>query len=129
MPTIRTRTLLAAVAVLLVAVYLTVGSPLYLRCTPDFVASRLLVATPIGSPQQSVLQHLRERRLVPNGPYQSKIEPGYSYPPTDVHGEYWLRVLLGEYGLLFTTSVEAFYVFDASGQLVGVSIRKTTDAL
>jgi hypothetical protein len=40
-----------------------------------------------------------------------------------------MHELIGEYRVVFWTSVEAFYIFDAEGNLREIRVRKSVDAL
>ena len=117
----------AFVGVALVA-YLIFGAPLYLRLPSSTIENVLIRETPLGTSIDDVISSLKQSGLTPKGPFENSIRPGH-YPKSYVHGEYWAVVLLGEYRVLFVTSVEAFYIFNGAGELVGVGVRKSVDAL
>ena len=54
---------------------------------------------------------------------------GQAFRLAAVGGDGYVLVMMGEYGLIFVTSVEAFYIFGSNGRLVDVKVRKSTDSL
>ncbi|WP_242162949.1 hypothetical protein [Lysobacter sp. M15] len=87
----------------------------------DRIESQLLEETPIGSSEDQVLAHLRANGLKPAPLWRGSVEPNTIYPPNTIAGN--------RYTIIFTTSVEAFYVFGQDQRLVEIAVRKTTDAL
>jgi hypothetical protein len=100
-----------------------------LRLDEHAIELQLLVKTPSGTSQAQVLEYLGTYDVKPSILWQGKIPADSSYPPTSVGGDGYVRVLMGEYGLIFVTSVEAFYIFGSNGRLVDVKVRKSTDTL
>jgi len=111
----------------LLAVPLVRNWPWYLDQT--LIESRLLTETPLGSSEDDVLAHLQAKNLKPAPVWRGTVSPHTIYPPTTVAGTSFTHAVVGEYSLIFTTSVEAFYVFGQDRRLVEIAVRKTTDAL
>ncbi|MBF6023961.1 hypothetical protein [Lysobacter niastensis] len=97
--------------------------------SPEKIESRLLEATPIGSSEDQVLAHLQAQGLKPAPLWRGAVAPNTAYPPSTVAGGSFTHTVVGEYSLIFTTSVEAFYIFGVDQRLVEIAVRKTTDAL
>lgn len=95
----------------------------------DRIESQLLEETPIGSSEDQVLAHLRANGLKPAPLWRGSVEPNTIYPPNTIAGNSFTHAVVGEYTIIFTTSVEAFYVFGQDQHLVEIAVRKTTDAL
>lgn len=85
--------------------------------------------TPLGSTEQEVIAHLNEEGISYEGPVRARVDPSLSYPPSTVPGSSFIRALVSEYGIIFTTSIESFYIFGDDGFLSEISVRKTTDSL
>lgn len=98
------------------------------RVSEQSIAARELETTPLGATETAVLNALIRRNRQPSPMWRGVIEPGSSYPVSARGGASYTRVALAEYGIVFKTSVEAFYIFDGDRRLVEVGIRKTTDA-
>ena len=47
------------------------------------------------------------------------------YPPSRVGGASFVTAEIASYRFPFATSVEAFYIFDARGNLTDISVRRT----
>ena len=118
--------LVAAIA--LVLGVLIFGPSPYLYRDSKSVETYLLAKTPLGSSEEQVLTYLRQAGLDPKSPWRGDIPAG-SYPPTSIGGKSYVDAVVGRYSMPFTTSVEAFYIFDSKRRLVDVRVRKTTDAL
>jgi len=95
----------------------------------ESIAAHLGSKTPLGTSEAAVMTYLKENDMNPDALRTAHVDPDSSYPPSSVEGESFIRALAGEYGVVFTTSVESFYIFDSDGMLVDIKIRKTTDAL
>ena len=91
--------------------------------------AHLATQTPQGSSESEVQAYLEDNAVSFTPPWRGPIEPSSEYSPSSVAGSSLIRALVGEYTVVFVTSVEAYYVFDADRRLVGISVRKTTDAL
>lgn len=102
------------------------GSLLHL--STNEIERHLLIATPLGSTEAEVLSYLQDKHIS-GSIKRAHVRPGVDYPPTAVEGNSFIHESIGEYGLLFQTSVEAFWVFNSAGRLVDLKVRKTTDAL
>lgn len=89
----------------------------------------LVGKTPLGSTETEVLTSLR-RRGVSAQPWHGHIQPSppNDYPLTKVGGKGFIHESIGHYRLVFRTDVEAFYIFDGSGKLVDLRVRKSVDA-
>lgn len=98
------------------------------RATPEVISSRMLEETPLGSSEALVLDALAKQDRKPAPMWRGVIAPGSDYPLTTRGGSSFTHVVLAQYGIVFTTSVEAFYIFDSNQRLIEVGIRKTTDA-
>jgi hypothetical protein len=95
------------------------------------IESYLLQKTPLGSSEEEVISYLREggARLQIEDPWRGNVAPNTGHPPNTVAGSSYIDAVVGEYRLVFTTSVEAYYIFDSDRRLVEIAIRKTIDAL
>ena len=127
--TIRHRYVLVALATAL----LVAGAAAWkftpsLYRSPQFIEAELLEKTPIGDAEAPVVQVIKQQGRQAAVHRHMHIPAGSDYPPTKVAGEGFAVVLLGEYWAPFRTSVEAFYVFDSTNRLVGITVRKTIDA-
>ncbi len=89
----------------------------------------LLRETPLGSSRDDCLAFAGERvwgtRVRLNGGFMKQD----SLKPIEIVGDTSFSANLGHYWLPFRTDVEAFWGFDASGRLVEIWVRKSTDAL
>jgi hypothetical protein len=95
------------------------------------IESYLLQRTPLGSSEEEVISNLRESgaRLQIEEPWRGNVAPNTGFPPNTVAGSSYIVAVVGEYRVVFTTSVAAFYIFDSDRRLVEIAIRKTVDAL
>lgn len=75
------------------------------------VESHLLTKTPLNSTEQQVLDYLQSAGLKPEPTWRGDLEANQKYPPNTIPGKSVIRVLVGEFQLVFVTSVEAFYIF------------------
>jgi hypothetical protein len=96
--------------------------------SPDRVEAYLLTKTPLGTPEAGVTAWLRTRGRE-EVPRKVSIRPNSDYPVTRTGGAAFIHTVVAEYRLIFWTSVEAFYTFDASGRLVDLRVRATVDGL
>ena len=101
----------------------------YLYRSSESVEAYLKSETPLGTPEAAVMAYLKENEMNPDAIRRVHVTISTSYPPSSVEGESFIRALVGEYDIVFTTSVESFYTFDSDGMLADIKIRKTTDAL
>jgi hypothetical protein len=97
--------------------------------SPDYIEFHLLADTPHGSSESEVIDHLRTIGAKYKEPWRGSVEPNTGYPPTAVAGSSFISALVAEYTIVFTTSVEVFYIFDSNRLLVEIAVRKSTDAL
>jgi ABC-type dipeptide/oligopeptide/nickel transport system permease component len=97
--------------------------------SPAAIQSQLLAETPLGTSEEQVLRYLQARGLKPAPLWRGTVAANTIYPPSTAAGNSFTHAVVGEYGLIFTTSVEAFYVFGRDRRLVEIAVRKTTDAL
>ena len=97
--------------------------------SPAQIEDHLLADTPLGSSEDKVIAHLRRSGAEFEDPWRGQLDPNTSYPPNTLPGDSYIRAVVAEYRVVFTTSVEAFYIFDANRHLVEVAVRKSTDAL
>lgn len=96
---------------------------------PDRIEAHLLAETPLGTSEEAVFARLKANGVEPTPVWRGEVRPNTSFPPTTVAGSSFAHVAIAEYRIIFTTTVEAFYVFDADRRLVDIAVRKTTDAL
>jgi hypothetical protein len=96
--------------------------------SPAQIESYLLRQTPLGASEMDVTRWLdtRGRQTVP---IKANIPPNSDYPLTRTGGAAAIHLTVAEYRLIFWAAVEAFYVFDQSGHLVDVRVRRTIDSL
>ena len=97
-----------------------------LRLDPEVIESKLLSGTPVGTSEDQVLRHLQSKGLKPTPIWRGNIEVahlGNDYPASS-----FSRIDLGDYGLIFETSVEALYLFGQDQRLLEISVRKSTDS-
>ena len=99
------------------------------RQDENIIKDYLLKNTPIGSSEQKVISYLEANDMDYNSPWRGEVEAGTGHPPNGIPGSSFISAVAGEYGLIFVTSVETFYIFDLNRSLVEIAIRKTTDAL
>jgi hypothetical protein len=118
---------LAAAALLSVAALLVLNWTWYQ--SEDRIKAHLLAETPVGTSEASVVSRLRANGVEPGEIWRGPVPPNTGYPPSTVPGHSFLHVVVGEYRIVFTTSIEAFYIFDAERRLAEITVRKTTDAL
>lgn len=119
-----------------VFVFLVVAGGLALAILPnwrwhlstDRIESRLLIETPIGSSEDQVLANLHAKGLKPVPLWRGIVAANTMYPPNTITGSSFTHAVVGEYTLIFTTSVEAFYIFGQDQLLVEIAVRKTTDS-
>ena len=98
--------------------------------SPKTIERHLLRKTPLGSSEADVLRFLRQQGVsadVATG--HIPPSPPSDYPLTKIGGEAFIHESIAHYRLVFRTDVEVFYIFDASGKLVDLRVRKTVDAL
>ena len=93
------------------------------------IESYLLTETPLGSSEDQVLAYLRSQDFNPAPTWRGVVEPNTIYPPNAVAGNSFIRATVGEYMMVFTTSVEAFYIFGPDRRLVEIAVRKSTESL
>src|SRR5262249_31595214 len=93
------------------------------------VQSYLIKTTPLGSSEDDVIAYLRRSGARSDKPWRGQVTAGgpRAYPPNTVAGSSFIRAVVN-YRLVFATSVEAFYIFDANRRLVEIAVRETTDA-
>lgn len=119
--------LLGASAIILVLLNVTACSSL--RESSVAIRRTLLFQTPIGSSQEEVLTVLNEHQYK-----ASQSNSGFlrqeRHEPTAVIGVSSIRAELGDYWVppFLTTSVTAFWGFDADKKLLDIWVWKTTDA-
>jgi hypothetical protein len=113
------RKLIVWVTAIVVAIvgFIAASSPL--RKSEDDIRAWLETQTPIGSSLESVISYAQKQKWYDARAQGSDGETG----PIYVRGE------LGEYGLVFATSVTVFWEFDSMSRLERIRIWKTVDAL
>ena len=95
------------------------------------IKAYLLTQTPVGSREAEVLAWLETRNVstevdhFPRKIEGQQIERSYDFPIRGRFIDGMIHEVVAEYGL-FTTSVEAFYVFN-EGHLVDIGVRTTAD--
>lgn len=97
-----------------------------LRMPEGVLTAHLSHATPIGSTEEEVIAYANRSGCEADGPYRNELLPNSSYPKNRSGGSSWAKCVMGEYGLIFETAVEVFYIFDENGRLKEITIRKTT---
>lgn len=109
-----------------------------LRRSQNYIKNDILKITPIGTKMEDVINIIKDKR-------QWEIDyisydHGYNRPgkpdPSDIAlgretivGEKSIRVFVGEYTNVFTTSVTVFWGFDDNSRLIDVYVWKDTDSL
>lgn len=119
----------SVVAIALVVMAFVVATNWQWYGLPARIESHLLSETPLGSSETNIISHLCNKGVRFKQPWRGVVEPNTGYPPNTVAGSSFIRALAAEYGIVFVTSVEAFYIFNSDRQLVEIAVRKTTDAL
>jgi hypothetical protein len=94
----------------------------------DRIEAYLRTQTPLGSSQLRVTQWLSSHG-VPSEIHEAVVEPNSHYPPTKIGGASFINESIARYRIVFRTDIEAFYIFDSSGNLVDLHVRRTVDAL
>jgi hypothetical protein len=98
---------------------------------PDQVIEKyLLRRTPIGTSEGDVRRWLAAREVAPREvmlpmPASAPWDRRHNRP----RGVAFIRVSLGYYRLFFRRDIVVFYVFDGSGSLVDIQVRKDVDSL
>ncbi len=128
-------TLVAVAGVLVVISVIIALNPL--RWSQGHIRNNTLKLTPIGTSMENVVKIIesKEKWKIDNINY----ERGYRRPgtpnPADaalgretIVGEKSIRVLIGEYRNIFTTSVTVFWGFDENGKLIDVYVWKDKDS-
>lgn len=130
MRTSRSFITLTAIALIgCAAVAAVVSSNWHLYGSPGQIELNLRNETPLGSSEEEVIRYLRREAMRFEQPWRGAIKPNTVYPPNTIAGSSYIRAVVGEYTVVFVTSVEAFYIFDANRRLVEIAVRKTTDGL
>ena len=90
----------------------------------------MLHRTALGSSRDEVVSWLLNARRVRAYICECPVAPSSErdYPISAIGGSSFIAESVAHYYLPFRTDVEAFYMFDASGHLVDLRIRKTTDS-
>lgn len=99
-----------------------------LRMPEGVLTAYLSHATPIGSTEEDVIAYANRSGCEADGPYRNELLPSSDYPKNSSGGSSWATCAMGEYGLIFETAVEVFYIFDENGRLKEITIRKTTNS-
>ncbi len=102
-------------------------STVFLMQSKHSIRNKLLQNTPPGTSITEVNSYFKNNNFkkiiyYDNGFYDHDIS-------SSSIGEKYYRVLLGEYRILFITSVTAFWVFNEENKLIDIYVWKTTDAL
>ena len=134
----RRITILCIVSFFVVMTVIGVISNPLMR-TQSTIHRRLLHLTPIGTSMEEVISIAEDnpdwvisRIREEGGILQSLVWSAYSYssPPfPDVIGEQYIRIHLGTYHAITRVDVVAHYVFDASGKLIDIFVRRSFDVL
>jgi hypothetical protein len=127
----RRRTQIAYVGALVVLVLvLSFADRVVLVFPPSVIERYLARATPLGTDESDVMSWLRKQGLSPNlARVHVPPSPPSDYPLTRVGGEAFIHESIGHYRLIFRTDVEVFYVFDATGKLADLRVRKSVDSI
>jgi hypothetical protein len=127
----RSAVFVTTLLVLLLAVF-AIGVPrppfVYYR-NPAVIEAYLRRLTPIGSTLPEVQTFLSRHAKRPGTFVPADVQPGESYPVSSVPGSGFIHAHLGDYRVLFVSSVEAFFIFGSKQELVDIRVRKTVDAL
>jgi hypothetical protein len=102
------------------------GRAVYWRSN-NRIEAYLLTQTPIGTPKPTVVSWLKPRgkhTILASAP----VPPHSDYPSTVVGGTSFISTVVAEYWLPLNTTIEAFYIFDATDNLADVRVRRTIDA-
>jgi hypothetical protein len=121
----RPRSLALAASALVVIALL--AFKYHLAFTPDRLIAHRLTASlahheGLQDAYASLAKHYQVSDIGIGSPWG--LDRSYSVPP-DSH---CFTVLVGEYGFIFITSVEALVVYRPDGRLERVLVRRTTDA-
>jgi len=129
-------TLIALSVIVLTAAIIVLLNPL--RRSQEHIKNDILKITPMGTSMEDVIKIIENKR-------QWEIDyisydHGYRKPGTPAHsdidlgretivGEKSMRVLIGEYRNIFTTSVTVFWGFDKNSKLIEIYVWKDKDGL
>lgn len=92
------------------------------------IREQLLQATPLGTHMEDVIEYVESNRKWEV--VTISREYGFRQRGTlNRVGEKSIHVDIGEYRIIFSTGVEAFWGFDENSELIGIRVRKTIDAL
>jgi hypothetical protein len=122
------------IAMIILVLLIVLGAVKYminpLTNSEEQIRGKLLEATPIGMHMDDVLKYIEGQRkwvirTISNdhGFYHQRVYPNRTI------GDKSIRVELGDYGIVFTTSVTVFWGFDADSELIEIWVWKTVDSL
>ena len=100
------------------------------RKSEEKIQENLLKVTPLGTSMEDVLRVIeinKKWELV-------WISTEYPHNDTNLHADYIIgdksiKAYIGNFGIIFETSVEAYWGFDENDKLIEIGIRKTTNTL
>ncbi len=99
-----------------------------LRRSNDAVQSWLLTQVPVGSNIEQLMSAADQRDWRVNGSWDGN-QPQLHSDWGGIDGAKVVWIYVGGYRSVFRTDLDSFWAFDESGRLIGVKIRRMTDAL
>jgi hypothetical protein len=123
--------LLLVAAGIAYSLVLPLPAPLAYLQRDRLVERSLLHTAALGSSRDEVVSWLLNARHVRAHICECPVAPNQrgDYPLSAIGGSSFIAESVAHYYLPFRTDVEAFYMFDASGNLVDLRVRKTTDSI
>jgi NADH:ubiquinone oxidoreductase subunit 3 (subunit A) len=94
------------------------------------IREKLLEYTPIGTKMNDVVSFIESREdwEIENTSYEHGFLHQGTQPPERI-GEQSIRIYLGDYRIVFITSVTVFYGFDENSELIDIWVWKDTDVI
>ena len=111
-----------------IAACLTSCGPVTYHGSGDDIGARLLESIPVGTSRQAFLAEAQRRGWKVNGSWKGN-RPDQHSDWGGIDGAHVVWVYLDGYYSPLRTDIDAFWAFDESNKLKGVSVRKTVDAL
>lgn len=135
----RTKTILFLSTPLLIIFMIIIYSN-SLLCSEDRIRANLLRHTPIGTDMDDAIKFIKNNKNWEIDHISN--ESGYTLrwgrpeepSPDDIAlgrtiGKQSIRITIGEYKIIFITSVVVFWGFDENSKLIDLHVRKDVDAL